>query len=69
MRFLSSNLHEKLCVLLFHNRATPLSCGKTPAEIILGENEIDLLKPGTRGIFKAHPQYLGKLFTVGSRIQ
>ena len=74
MRFHPGTLQEKLCELLFRYRATPLSCGKTPAELMMGRNlktKLDLLKPEKEGVLKntAPQPAFHKFFRVGSRVQ
>ena len=74
MQFQPGTLHEKLHELLFRYRATPLSCGKTPAELLYGQNlrtKLDLIKPISPDYFKnkAEQPDFQKRFRVGDRVQ
>ena len=66
------SLHEKLHAFLFKYRITPLSCGKSPSEIMFGYNirtKLDLIRPQTRCKNNAAIPKCKKTYKVGSRVQ
>jgi len=74
MKFQPGTLHEKLHELLFRYRATPLACGKTPAELLYGHNlrtKLDLLRPVTSSAQRnnAKQPNFNKFFRPGDRVQ
>lgn len=72
MMFQPGTLHEKLCDVLMRYRATPLYCGRTPAELLLGNNiriKLDLIKPIQHQKEKQQFPNFKKSFRLGNRVQ
>lgn len=73
MSTLPGTITEKVREILFRYRATPLACGKSPAELYLGRRlriKLDALRHTNNKILKqAVKKYISRQLRVGERVQ
>ena len=72
IRYQPGRIEEKVNAILLRYRATPLACGKTPAELYLGRNirlRLDAIKPKEPTCNSEQSRVGLRIFSVGDRIQ